>query len=228
NCPAQDVATQLEKILSSQTFGNGTQASRLLRFIVERTLEHREKEIKESVLGVEVFGRQSFDPRTDPIVRVEASRLRQKLTSYYQSDGKEDGLRIVLPKRGYVPVFEHVDAPTLAPAAPASSGSRREKMAWGVSAVFVLMTVALGLAYWQQSHREVEPLKLSILPPGEAAFIGQAANISPDGRFLAFVAPAGSQELLWVRPLDSVEGRPIPGTENAMSPFWSQDSRSLG
>src|SRR2546428_2249187 len=174
----QEVAAQLERILSSQTFGNGTQASRLLRFIVERTLEHREEEIKESVLGVEVFGRPSFDPRTDPIVRVEASRLRQKLTSYYQSDGKEDGLRIVLPKRGYVPVFEHVDAPTLAPTAPASSGSRREKMAWGISAVFVLMTVALGLAYWQQSHREVELLKLSILPPGEAAFIGQPANIS--------------------------------------------------
>src|SRR5439155_21638626 len=177
NCPAQDVATQLEKILSSQTFGNGTQASRLLRFIVERTLEHREKEIKESVLGVEVFGRQSFDPRTDPIVRVEASRLRQKLTSYYQSEGKEDGLRIVLPKRGYVPVFEHVDGPTLAPTAPASSGSRREKMAWGISAVFILTTVALGLAYWQQSPREIASMKLSILPPGETPFIG-AANIS--------------------------------------------------
>src|SRR5216117_3226710 len=145
----QGVAEQLERILSSQSFGNSSQASRLLRFVVERTLEGHEEEIKETVLGVEVFGRQSFDPRTDPIVRVEASRLRQKLTTYYQSEGKEDGLRIVLPKRGYVPVFEHVDAPTLAPTVPASSGSSREKMAWGISAVFVLMTVALGLAYWQ-------------------------------------------------------------------------------
>src|SRR5437773_539208 len=90
------------------------------------------------------------------------------------------------------------------------------------------MAGALGVGDLQQSDREVEPLKLSILPPTEAAFIGQAANISPDGRFLAFVAPAGSKELLWVRPLDSVEGRPIPGTENAGLPFWSQDSRSLG
>src|SRR5438477_13165242 len=124
----QEVAAQLEKILSSQAFGNGTQASRLLRFLVERTLENREQEIKESVLGVEVFGRPSFDPRTDPIVRVEASRLRQKLTSYYQSDGKGDAVRIVLPKRGYVPVFEPADAPTPAPTAPTSSGSTREKM----------------------------------------------------------------------------------------------------
>src|SRR2546428_4063949 len=155
----QEVAAQLERILSSQTFGNGTQASRLLRFIVERTLEHREEEIKESVLGVEVFGRPSFDPRTDPIVRVEASRLRQKLTSYYQSDGKEDGLRIVLPKRGYVPVFEHVDAPTLAPAAPASSGSRREERAWGVSAVFAPVTGATGLADLLVSHPGVQQLE---------------------------------------------------------------------
>src|ERR1700674_442007 len=160
NCPAQDVAAQLEKILSSQTFGNGTQASRLLRFVVERTLEHRQEEIKESVLGAEVFGRPSFDPRTDPIVRVEASRLRQKLTSYYQSDGKEDAVRIVLPKRGYVPVFQPVDGPSAASPAPASSGSRREKMAWGISAVLVLTTIALGLAYWEQSHREAELLKL--------------------------------------------------------------------
>src|SRR5437870_4177733 len=156
DCPAPHaVAAQLEKILSSQTLGAaGSQAARLLRFVVERTLEGREGEIKESVLGVEVFGRPFFDPRTDPIVRVEASRLRQKLTSYYQSDGKEDAVRIVLPKRGYVPVFEPVDEPTLTPTAPASSGSRREQMAWVISSVFVLATVALGLAYWQQPHGE--------------------------------------------------------------------------
>src|SRR6266849_10857687 len=131
----QEVAAQLERILSSQTFGNGTQASRLLRFLVERTLEHREQEIKESVLGVEVFGRPSFDPRTDPIVRVEASRLRQKLTSSYESDGKQDKIRIILPKRGYVPVFEPVEEPALAPAAPAWSRSRWEKMAFGIAGV---------------------------------------------------------------------------------------------
>src|SRR5207248_8858913 len=93
------VAAQLEKILSSQTFGSGSQGSRLLRFVVERTLEGRAEEIKESVLGVEVFGRHSFDPRTDPIVRVEASRLRQKLTSYYDSEGKPDAVRIVFLQR---------------------------------------------------------------------------------------------------------------------------------
>ena len=73
------VAAELEKVLSSQGFANASQGSRLLRFVVERTLEGRADEIKESVLGVEVFGRPSFDPRTDPIARVEASRLRNRL-----------------------------------------------------------------------------------------------------------------------------------------------------
>src|SRR5437868_5394640 len=113
--PRNGVAAQLEKILSSPSFGGGTQAARMLRFVVERTLEGREEEIKESVLGSEVFGRRSFDPRTDPIVRVEASRLRQKLATYYQSEGKHDAVRIILPKRGYVPVFEPLEKPVAAP-----------------------------------------------------------------------------------------------------------------
>src|SRR5438309_2033900 len=100
------VAAELEKVLSSQSFANSSQGSRLLRFVVERTLAGRADEIKESVLGMEVFGRQSFDPRTDAIARVEASRLRQKLAKYYESEGKQDPVRIILPKGGYVPIFE--------------------------------------------------------------------------------------------------------------------------
>src|SRR5258708_658288 len=167
DCPLPNgVAAQLEKILSSQTLGAaGSQGARLLRFVVERTLQGREDEIKESVLGVEVFGRRSFDPRTDPIVRVEASRLRQKLTSYYESDGKQDKIRIILPKRGYVPVFEPVEEAALAPAAPTWSRSRWEKIAWVIAGFCVLTTMMLGVAYCRQSHREGEILKLSILPP---------------------------------------------------------------
>src|SRR5438309_5640508 len=135
DCPVPHaVAAQLEKILSSQTLGAaGSQAARLLRFVVERTLEGREDEIKESVLGVEVFGRRSFDPRTDPIVRVEASRLRQKLTSYYESDGKQDVVRIIFPKRGYVPLFETLEKPATAPTAPARSRFGWEKIAFGIA-----------------------------------------------------------------------------------------------
>src|SRR3989442_13047 len=75
-----------------------------------------------------------------------------------------------------------------APGAGAGSRPRWEKLAWGIAGLCVLTTVTLGVAYWRQSHREGEILKLSILPPAQG-FIGQPANISPDGRMLAFLAP---------------------------------------
>jgi hypothetical protein len=225
--PRNGVAAQLEKILSSPNFGGGTQAARMLRFVVERTLEGRAAEIKETVLGLEVFGRNSFDPRTDPIVRVEASRLRQKLAGYYDSAGKEDAIRIIFPKRGYVPLFEPMEKTAPVLTAHPRSPSGWEKMAWSIAGTFVLTTVLLAVAYWRQSHRGSERLTLSILPPAQG-FTGQPANISPDGRMLAFVAPVETREMLWIRRLDSLEGRPIPGTENARLPFWSADSRSVG
>ena len=77
-----------------------------MRFVVEAALEGRTAEIKESVIGVEVLRRSpSFDPKTDPIVRVEAGRLRTRLSSYYEKEGREDPILIVLPKGSYVPEF---------------------------------------------------------------------------------------------------------------------------
>src|SRR5712691_823186 len=207
------VAAELEKVLSSQTFGNSSQGSRLLRFVVARTLEGRAEEIKESVLGVEVFGRPSFDPRTDPIARVEASRLRQKLTKYYESEGKLDAVRIILPKGSYVPVFEPVSP------ARVRSAPRRERLAWGISGLLALTALALGLGYLRRPTQDLEVRKLSLLPPAQTGFLGQPANLSPDGRLLAFVAAAaGSQPLLWIRPLHSLEAWALLGTEDATYP----------
>jgi len=74
------VREQLRKILASPVFANTARMSRFLQLAVERTLEGRGDELKEYVIGVEVFDRNaSFDPRVDPIVRVEARRLRAKL-----------------------------------------------------------------------------------------------------------------------------------------------------
>ena len=79
---------------------------RFLRFIVEKTLDGHSADLKEYLLGVEVFDRpDSYDQRIDPIVRVEARRLRAKLDSYYAGDGKGAALRIELPKGSYVPRF---------------------------------------------------------------------------------------------------------------------------
>src|ERR1700688_1820954 len=100
------VRAQLNRILASATFRDAERARRFLHFVVERALDGRAGEIKETIIGVEVLGRNpSFDPKSDPIVRTEAGRLRTRLTSYYEAEGKADEVQIILPKGGYVPAF---------------------------------------------------------------------------------------------------------------------------
>ena len=73
----------------------------------------RSEKLKEYSIGVEVFDREtSFDPRTDPIVRVQARRLRARLTRYYEEEGRHEEIRIELPKGSYAPVFHRHSAPT--------------------------------------------------------------------------------------------------------------------
>ena len=97
---------QLDRILASAAFTDAERASSFLRFVVGRALEGRTDEIKESVIAIEVLGRNpSFDSKSDPIVRVEAGRLRDRLGSYYQGEGEGDRILIALPKGGYVPEF---------------------------------------------------------------------------------------------------------------------------
>lgn len=99
--------TQLGKILSSRTFTRSERLARFLTFTVEQTLAGRSEEIKEFVIGVEVFDKDaSYDPRMDPIVRVEARRLREKLRKYYETDGKSDPICIEFPTGSYVPVVQ--------------------------------------------------------------------------------------------------------------------------
>src|ERR671913_471315 len=103
---AEVVQKHLERVLASPGFARNDRMSRFLRFIVERQLAGREGELKESLLGIEVFGRKpGFDPQQDSTVRSEVARLRARLGEYYAGEGKDDDLVIQLPKGGYTPVF---------------------------------------------------------------------------------------------------------------------------
>jgi serine/threonine-protein kinase len=88
---------------------------RFLRFAVERTLEGKSDEVKEYLIGVEVFDRKgSYDPRVDPIVRVEARRLRSKLKAYYEGDGRDDPIIFEFITGSYAPdIHERNAAPTI-------------------------------------------------------------------------------------------------------------------
>src|SRR5215467_11298667 len=114
----QAVRQQLERILGSPGFSRNERLSRFLRHVVERHLDGKDDELKESVIAVEVFGRSpDFDSRLDPVVRSEAVRLRARLNDYYLKVGKADSLVIELPKGGYVPRFREIarEQPITAP-----------------------------------------------------------------------------------------------------------------
>ena len=100
------VLSQTDRILGSPYFARSATLSRFLRFVVEITLQGKADELKEYRLGVDVFGRGAdFDPRIDPIVRMQAAKVRAKLAEYYASEGREDEMLISIPKGGYIPSF---------------------------------------------------------------------------------------------------------------------------
>ena len=97
----------------------------------------------------------------------------------------------------------------------------QSRLAWGVAAVVTVLAVALAVAYLNRAPAETATSRFSVL--AEAGVVRGLA-LSPNGRQLAFTV--GRQ--LWIRPLDSLESRAIPGTEGAQAPFWSPDGRSIG
>ena len=108
--PAENAAKQreqLDRILRSKAFRQVDRLHRFLSFIVTESLAGRGDNLKEFLIGIEVFGKEaSFDPRMDPIVRVQARRLRARLSRYYREEGQNDEIVIELPKGGYAPTFQ--------------------------------------------------------------------------------------------------------------------------
>jgi hypothetical protein len=97
----------VQRIVNSKTFQSAPTLQQLLRFLATRALEEHTDEIKEYTIGVEALGRKpDFDPKTDPIVRVQVYRLRQKLKEYYELEGAQESIVVEIPKGHYLPKFE--------------------------------------------------------------------------------------------------------------------------
>ena len=108
---AQEEATirgQLDIVLNSVLFTHAERLGRFLKFVVNETLHGRAARLNQFAIAIEVFDRdETFDPAIDAIVRVEAGRLRSKLIEYYADLGRDDPIRIELPKRSYNAAFQH-------------------------------------------------------------------------------------------------------------------------
>lgn len=150
----EEIEQQLDRIIESSDFNSTDRLRKILRFIVTETLDGRSRSIKAYSIALAVFGRdENFDANTDPIVRIEAGRLRRALERYYLTAGANDPVRITVPKGAYVPVFERIEhapparppeASTASPPAPPSR-HRARKFAYAAVALavfLVLLTMA--------------------------------------------------------------------------------------
>ena len=101
------IREQLVRILNSGPFHQSQRRQRFLEYLVNETLAGRGERLKAYNVALEVFERpETFDPATDPLVRIEAARLREKLREYYGTDGQDDAIHIDLPKGTYAPLIE--------------------------------------------------------------------------------------------------------------------------
>src|SRR5579864_1515410 len=126
----QAAREELERVLSSTCFKRSEGLSRLLRFLVGHQLEGRASELKESLIGMEVYGRRpDYNPKLDSTVRSEVARLRARLSRYYSTEGNQDPLVIELPKGGYVPTFRQSESDSAVP----KPGRRRRWLAAGTA-----------------------------------------------------------------------------------------------
>lgn len=106
-CLSEQVELQLDHILTSSNFKGSTQMQNFLRYVVDKKLSGEEKQLKQYTIAVEALGQaESFDADTNPLVRIEAGRLRKKLDSYYLHEGKNDPCIVSIPVGSYAPVFE--------------------------------------------------------------------------------------------------------------------------
>jgi TolB-like protein len=146
------VREQVERIAASPGFVQAERLRRFLRFTVEARLRGEQDQLKEFLIGTEVFDRNgSYDPRLDAIVRVEARRLRVRLAEYYQGVGRQDPIRIEYPKGSYAPAFL------------AARAARPKRRRWLVGVVGSL-TLAAGLALVRQGVRPGGLPLIAVLP----------------------------------------------------------------
>jgi adenylate cyclase len=161
-CSPEFVRTELEKILSSRGFAHNDRLSGFFRFVVEQELFGRGDELKESIIGVECFGRRpDYDVRQDSVVRNEAGKLRSRLAEYYVAEGAADRLIIELPKGGYKPAFRHIEKATAPVPGPARSRSR----VWIWLAAALAGCAIMSAVLWRRGiQRRNAPIPIAVLP----------------------------------------------------------------
>ncbi|MBI4909580.1 MAG: PD40 domain-containing protein [Acidobacteria bacterium] len=206
------VQQQLARMLSSPMFQAAPSLSRFLAFVINEWCEGRSEALKEYMIGADVLQRGAdFDPRVDPIVRVQARKLRDRLREYYDGPGSNDPIGFDLPKGGYAPVVlwrrPAAEAPAAEPvehmveaAVPAHQAPVvRPRLSWTLITVAVAVVGAAGFLLIRSFTAPVNNLSLT-----QITFDNGSSHpaVSADGRWLAYEsdrARNGGSDI-WVQP----------------------------
>lgn len=233
---ASEIRRQLARILSSSAFEHAERLSRFLRFVVEETLEGRDEQIKGYVLALEVFDRpDSFDPRLDSIVRVEACRLRAKIKSYYENDGQNDPVVIQILPGSYIPTFrtrERSGEPRETDQSQGSRGASRPH--WKIPAVLLLLLIGLALGgifvhiggLYQENSGQAEERGQSSQPDLSSVAVLPFLDLSRE-RNLEYLCHGIAQEIISV--LTRVPGLRVASLTSAFRfQVGREDVRTIG
>ncbi len=180
---AAAVRAALDRALASDALRGAPQLSAFLSFVVERCLEGRGAELKGYTIAVEAFGRPpEFDPQADPIVRVEAGRLRRALGQYYAYEGASDPVRITMPVGAYVPVFELVEAGAPGASRGLKTSDRAASWRWLVAGGLALALGLAALLLWYGWGSTV-PAPAPDIPARQTRLIERSSRLpAPAGR----------------------------------------------
>jgi Tol biopolymer transport system component len=225
---ADAVRAQLTRILASEIFSRSDRLTAFLTYIVEQTLDGHGAALKEHVLAMEVYGKGAdFGAAVDPIVRVDARRLRDKLREYYAS-APHDPVVISVPKGSYAPIFQVSEA-IAAPALEAPHVIRPRGWTLVAAVVIIAALTWIVVAGWRARSEPPTSRLLTVtsFPGGEGM-----PSLSPDGNFVVYAGrgpdPNETNDL-WVKAVDGDALRRLTDTPqlHESMPAWSPDGRQI-
>ena len=209
---------ELQTVLQAPIFVRSPALSHLLSYLCEKTFAGETDQIKEYTIALDVFERRdSFDQDTDSIVRVEANRLRKRLSEYYAHEGASDLIRITIPVGQYVPSFQKWVAsaqrealPQLpAETPPIAPGREWYRRSWMIAAEMALLVAAVATGFLVREKYRGKP---TIVPVGQTASeptvglpVGEEIHILA-GSNRKYVDHAGK---LWGRDAFFTGGSPV-------------------
>ena len=176
----EEERAELQAILQSSRFARSPTLTHFLSYLCEKTFAGEAEQIKEYSVALDVFDRrESFDQDTDSIVRVQANRLRKRLSEYYAAEGAGDSIHITIPVGQYVPVFQRTpteqrtghSSTVLGTCNPSDPWYRRSAAVW-IAGAIVVVVVGLGLAFLARERIQPKSAIPTYSPPSAESSVG--------------------------------------------------------